>query len=529
MMELKTIRSDLTSIKSRLEKLQPTVSLRSLVFVALATLFLPVSTTLLFINYVYIFLSGRWIFVKRSTKTNNPPVKTVLLSGINTAQGLRLARAFHQNGHKVVGLDYEPMCIPIHVRFSKALTRFYRLRPVPEQRRALAYIRTLNYIIEQDNVDIWINCTPGVEPTVEGHARTVIEKTTSCRCFALRMDDMPHFASRTTFLAWLKSMDLAVPEMHSVKSRDEVHQVLSKSRGGTKRYMLYSSEHGQSAGVEVSSVRTLLPRRTLSQTYHTISLVPIKRTSSELWRLEQITNGLPRYSAFAVIVRGRVTAFSATRRRSQDYLEPIDPKAALARSFLRSLQTFANHQGDDFTSHVGFDFCVDEQLTDGGVVQNILVLGTSIESLASMLSFRGAIATESLCRAYLSLLSDDVDEKSMMILDTQNSSSTLLQGLQDFSAPEIIIITPDSLAAPIYCFGRDLLKLGYVSLSNFLSLKSTCTSADVLRNWLSLLKHLVFWQDDIYETHDPMPFWWSYQVYKPLRLLFAVSESPDQP
>ncbi|KAL6247872.1 hypothetical protein RBB50_005220 [Rhinocladiella similis] len=518
-MDLKMIRGDFTNIKTRFEKYQAAVRLQPLVFVGFAILCLPLSTTLLLINYLYIFLPGQDISQKRSTKPSTLSAKTVLLSGVNTAQGLRLARAFHQNGHKVIALDYEPMCIPIHVRFSKALTRFYRLRRVPEQRRALAYIRTLNHIIEQENVDVWINCTTGVEPTVEGHARTVIEKTTSCRCFALRMDDMPHFASRNAFLAWIRSLDLAVPEMHRVKSRDEIHQVLSKSRG-TRRYMLYSPGHGQ-AGVEVSSVRTLLPRRTLSQTYHTLSLVPIKKTSSETWRLEQITDELPRYSAFAIVVRGHVTAFSANRRRGQDFLEPIDPKAVLGRSLLRVLQAFAKHQGDDFTTHVGFDFCIDEQLTDRGTVQNILILGTSVEALASMLSFQGTVAAESLCRAYLSCLSDNGDENSTRMgtsMDTQNSST--LQGIQDFSAPEVI--TPDSLSAPVYCFGRDLLKLGYEPLLNFMSLKPTCTFADVLKSWLSFLKHMVFCQDDIYETRDPLPFWWSYQVYVPLRILIAV-------
>ncbi|KIW13950.1 hypothetical protein PV08_06731 [Exophiala spinifera] len=511
-MDLRRIRKEFTSVKSRLDKSRPFARFQPLVFVALAILCLPLSTALLFINYLYILLFGRG----RSRKSKATPARTILLSGINTAQGLKLARAFHQNGHKVVGVDYEPMCFPIHVRFSSALTRFYRLRPVPEQRRAPAYIRTLNYIIEQETVDVWIDCTTGVDPTVEGHARTVIEQTTSCRCFALRMDDIAHFASRDSCLAWLRSMDLPVPEIHSIKSRDEVHHVLNKSRG-SRRYMLYSPGHGP-AGVEVSSMRTLLPRRTLSQTYHALSLVPIQKTSSELWRLEQITEGLPRYSAFAVVVRGRVTAFSASRQRGQAYLEPIDATAAFGHGLLRIVQTFAKHQGDDFTTHIGFDCCVDEQLTDGGIVQKILILGTSVQSLASVLSFQGPFATDSLCRAYLSCLSDDVDDKNTRIETLQNSSTA--PGIQAVSAPEVV--TPNPSSAPVYCFGQDLLKLGYEPLLSWMSLKSACTFAHVVQSWLSFLKHLVFCQDDIYDIYDPLPFWWSYQVYVPLRLLTAT-------
>jgi len=486
---------------------QQSTRIQSLLFAGLAVAFIPLSTVLLFMNYLYISFTDRNILRRRPHEQAELGSKTVLLSGINTPQGLRLARAFHENGHRVVGADHEPGGIPTYSRFSRVLNSFYRLPAGSGERQALAYIRTLVRVIEEEHVDLWINCTSGADPSVEGHARTVIETATNCRCFALRMDDLPHFSSREAFLALVKGMGLSVPELHQVKSRDEVHSVLNRSRG-TRRYMLYSP--GQ-AGVEVTSVRTMLPRRTLSQTYQTLSLVPIKKTSSESWRLEQITEWMPRYSTFAVIVQGSVTAFSASRQADTGCIEAADPGSALFRSLLRIVQTFADKQGDDFTTHIGIDFCVEEQVTDTGTVQNILLVQASPGSLAGVLLFQGAEASAQICHAYLSLLSEPI----------KNCNDHVLPAL---SAPQQSshhqVATPVVLSSGVYCLGRDLLKLGYEPLMKVVRLQIGV--ADLLRSWLSLLQHLFLWQDEIYSSQDPVPFWWSYQVYIPLRLLVAI-------
>ncbi|KAK5453518.1 hypothetical protein LTS15_006703 [Exophiala xenobiotica] len=500
-------------INSRLRKApnyvpQSTTTMQSLLVVGVAIACIPLSAILVFMNYLYISLSDRNELRRRPHEQADLGSKTVLLSGINTSQGLRLARAFHENGHRVVGADYEPGAIPTHARFSRALYSFHRLPIESVETQALAYIRTLVRLIKEEHVDLWINCTSGADPSVEGQAKTVIEKATHCRCFALRMNDLPHFSSQEAFLTLVRSMGLSVPELHQVKSRDEVHSVLNKTRG-TRRYMLYSPGK---VGVEVTSVRTMLPRRTLSQTYQTLSLVPMKKASSESWRLEQITDGMPRYSTFAVIVRGSVAAFSASRRTDTGYIEAVDPGSALFRSLLRILQTFADKQGDDFTTHMGIDFCVDELVTDTGTVQNILLVQASPDSLAGALLFQGAEASAQICRAYLSCLLESIENRNGHV-------QPALSALQQPSHPEAA--TPGTLSSGVYCFGQVLLKLGYEPLMKLITLQVGV--ADLLRSWLSLLQHLSLWQDEIFNFQDPLPFWWSYQVYIPLRLLIGMA------
>ncbi|KAI1612658.1 catechol O-methyltransferase, variant [Exophiala viscosa] len=480
-------------------------NLQHLGFILLTLACIPLSTSFLVLNYICASVLSRNLVRRQPRKIKSRSLfKTVLLTGINTPQGLRLARAFHEDGHRVIGADYEPEGVPIPVRLSKALSKFHRLSSDSGETRALNYIKSLAQIIKQGRVDIWINCTSTSDPGLEGQARALIEKTTKCRCFALTMDDAVNFATRDTFLTMVKDMGLPVPEIYQVASRDEVHNVLHKSRG-RRKYLLYSPGH---PAVTVSSVRTLLPRRSLSQTYNALSLVPINKASS--WRLEQITDDLPRYSTFSVIVEGLVTAFAASVVTQAGYYEAANPESALTKSMLHYMQTFAAKQGPDFNTHLGVDFCVEEQVTDRGIVQNILPVEIAVQSQTAMLLFQGMKGSDELCQAYLSSTS------------TRTKNDDGIQSEFSFNKESLDseVVMPSRNTSGVYSFGQDLLRLGYAPLIRLLTLHSTFV--DVFNHWMLLLCHLVYWQDDAYDFQDPVPFWWSYQVYLPLRLLMSI-------
>ncbi|KIV83059.1 hypothetical protein PV11_05119 [Exophiala sideris] len=480
-------------------------NLQHLCFILLTLACIPLSTPLLVLNYICASVLSRTLIRRQPRKTKSRPLfKTVLLTGINTPQGLRLARAFHEDGHRVVGADYEPNGIPIPVRFSKTLSKFHRMPSNSGETRALNYVKNLLQIIKQERVDVWINCTSTSDPGLEGQARALIEKTTKCRCFALTVDDALGLATRDAFLTLAKSMGLPVPEVYQVESRDEVHNVLHKSHG-RRKYLLYSPGH---PGVTVSSVRTLLPRRSLSQTYNTLALIPIKKASS--WRLEQITDDLPKYSTFSVIVDGSVTAFAASQATQAGYYEAANPESALTKSMLQYMQTFAAKQGRDFNTHLGIDFCVEEQVTDTGIVQNILPVEVSVQSQTAMLLFQGFKGSDDLCQAYLSSMSGG----------TKNGNGSVHPDLSFNDPSHSEVVMPSRTTSGVYSFGQDLLRLGYAPLIRLLTLESS--SVDVFNHWMLLLCHLVYWQDDAYDFQDPVPFWWSYQVYLPFRLLMAV-------
>ena len=189
---------------------------------------LPVSTLILLLSYLYTSVYP-WIPVhQRLSRTPGYKSRTILITGVISPYGLRLARAFHRTGHVVIGADREHGGLPSHVRFSRALTRFYQLTTETGEARAAKHIA---HIVRHEHVDLWISCSSSANLSVEAQASTIIRQNTECQCFTLLPDEMPYLESRETFMEYLADQGLPVPESYQVTSRAEIHDVLSKSRG----------------------------------------------------------------------------------------------------------------------------------------------------------------------------------------------------------------------------------------------------------------------------------------------------------
>ena len=456
------------------------------IIVALLTLScLPLSTIFVFFNYVYISLFPLIPIHKRLKKIPGFISRTILITGVNTPHGLRLARAFYETGHRVVGADYEPSRLPIHVRFSKALDRFYRFPSNAGKHREVAYIASLVQVIEREHAEMWINCTSSADVSTQAEARRVIEQNTSCQCFALRPNDVPNFASPEAFLKCLAASGLRVPETYQVTSRSEIHNVLNKARG-TKRYLLQSLDEN---GVHANSARTMLPSRTVSQTYNTVSRIPI--TTTMPWKLQEDINGLEKYSTFAVVVGGSVKAFIASRSKRAGCYQAIEPSSALSRSMLQFVHTFARKQGSDFTTHLGIDFCIEEQATESGVIQAILPVQVSVHAQAAIQLFHGLDGSIALTRAYLACLAAGQSNAGTQM--TRPGPAII----QQQTVPEDVAM-PDPTIPGTYCFGQDLLHMFLEPLYGLLTFRSKSSLNDSLRLTLEFLNHLAFWEDDTY-------------------------------
>ncbi|KAJ9614577.1 hypothetical protein H2200_002714 [Cladophialophora chaetospira] len=469
---------------------------------------LPLSTPILLLNYVYVLIFPLYPVHKRLRRTPGFKSRKILITGVDTRYGLRLARAFHQTGHVVVGAYYEPGPLLNHVRFSNAVSRFYRLASETRGRREASYVANLLNIVEREHADLWIDCFQSADPSVEARTREAVQEKTNCKCFALRAGNVPYLASRDAFLKYLENQGYTVPESYQVTSRAEIHNVLGKARG-TRRYLLESLEPN---GVRANMARTKLPSRTVSQTYDAISRISITNTTP--WKLERDVNGLENISTSAIVVRGSVKLFVASRTIRPGCYQVLEPTSALSRSMLRFVQTFARKEGSEFTTHLGVDFCVDEQPTESGVVQTILPVQVSIHAqpaLQSMVGMNGSIA---LSRAYLSIFApaESKAEKKM----TRPVSQIIQQQPQtdDVALPQNKIIG-------VYCIGQDLTHFLFEPLAELVAFRNGLTY--FLRQLTELLGHLVFWKDDTYDFRDPLPFWWSYQICLPLRLLMTNS------
>ena len=477
---------------------------RDIFLLGLAITIVPISTLLLVINSLYIYLLPRHTIRRRLRATQGFVPKTILLTGINTPQGLRLARAFHDTGHNVIGLDYEPAGLPTPPRLSKAVHKFYALRVSSVDGRRSEYINYVTEIVEKEHVDLWLNCITNADPKLESQVRMRIEQKATCCCFALSLDAAPCFASRDNLLSYMKSLGLPVPEVHQVRSRDELHKVLNRSHG-QRKYLLHAPTKEEANN---SKTRTHLPRRTLSQTYSMVSRINI--TQSSPWMLEQDTDDMEKYSTFAIIVKGEIRAFVASYSTDKSSFQLLDPSYALNQSMLRFVSSLVRSQGHDLTIHLNIDFRVEEWVTATGVVKTILPVDVSTQVDANVLLFRGLAGSVQLTRAYLACL-QSANPKDSTVADLASSYPHHVPA-SDVSLPEFEI-------AGVYNFGQLTHTLAVMPLQNLLAFQASPRS--FLKSLASVVDRFVYWTNDLYSIDDPLAFWWLHQVYIPLEIIIS--------
>ncbi|KAK5053124.1 hypothetical protein LTR84_002098 [Exophiala bonariae] len=476
---------------------------------AIAVTILPISTFLLVVNYLYICLFPRHSIRRRLRTTRGFGPRTVLLTGVNTPQGLRLAGAFHDTGHNVIGLDYESG-LPTPARFSRAVHRFYPLRVPSVEGRRSEYVNHVTEIVEKERVDLWLNCITNADPDLESQVRTRIERITTCRCFALSLDDAPCFARKDKLLSYMQSLGLPVPEVHQVRSRDELHKVLNRSHG-QRKYLLHATTKQEANN---SRIRARLPRRTLSQTYNLVSRINI--TQSSPWVLEQDTDEMEKYSTFAITVRGEIKAFVASYSTDNSSFQLLDPDSALSQSMLRFVSSLVKSQGCNLTIHLNMDFRVEEWVTATGVVKTILPVDVSTQADVNTLLFRGIAGSAQLTRAYLACL-QSADPKENPTTDVASSYP--------------YYVSDDGVSFPVfetfgvYNFGQMVHTLAVTPLRHLLTFKVGPRS--FLKSLASLVDRLLHWTNDSYSIDDPLPFWWYHQVCVPLEILIRVITGPS--
>jgi hypothetical protein len=176
--------------------------------VAASLAFLPLSTSILAVSYACSTLVPQNGLRRkiRSSLRFNP--KTVLVTGVGTAKGLRIARAFYETGHRVIGADFQPLGIFSCGRFSKALSAYHPLRMANASSGATLYMRDVIRIVEEENVQLWVSCSDMVSPTDDGQTRELLEHRTTCRALQVNVETASKVQDSDEFFRYVRSIGL---------------------------------------------------------------------------------------------------------------------------------------------------------------------------------------------------------------------------------------------------------------------------------------------------------------------------------
>lgn len=499
--------------------------------ISISIFLLPLSTFLLFACYVARPILSTEIAtrkrIRRSAGDGNPNFrpKTILVTGVGMTKGLFLARTFYKAGHNVIGADFEPNGIPVSGRFSKALQSFYPL-PKPNEKTGVAYyIDALLHIVRKEKVDLWVSCSGVASAVDDGQAKEVLEKRSDVRCIQYDVVTTQMLHEKDSFIAETQRLGLPIPETHSVTSRDAVHKVLHESPRTKKKYIMKSVGMDDAARGDM----TILPRRTLSETYNHVSAIPI--SGDKPWVLQQFITGRE-YATHALIVNNEVKAFLACP--SSELLmhyEVLPADSALSRAMLRFTEEFVRRSDANMTGHLSFDFLIEEVASEKGVQMAILPIECNPRAHTAVVLFRGQ--EQALADAYLSALdpvangTDVIDKPHINgYTDPQSKHSTLTptptlqpphprpntNGHTNPYLP-VVPLTATKTAPRVYWLGHDLLTLVLQPLLSLLRRKIPLSAS--LHALATFLQHLLLWRDGSFELWDPLPTWWLYHVYWP--------------
>lgn len=181
---------------------------QNIFLILLSVALLPFSTWILVASYVLQFFVSYDAARRRLRRSLQFRPKTVLVTGVGMTKGLTIARAFYQRGHRVIGADFEPHSIPVNGRFSRAIDRFYRVSKPSPQHGAAQYIRDLVYIVEKEEVDLWVSCSGVASAVEDSQAKELVEQTTGCKSIQFDVKTTGTLHEKDSFIRYTESLGL---------------------------------------------------------------------------------------------------------------------------------------------------------------------------------------------------------------------------------------------------------------------------------------------------------------------------------
>ena len=405
------------------------------------------------------------------------------------SKGLGIARSLHQAGHNVIGADFEPHGVPVSGRFSKSLSKFYALPKPNEEDGSTYYVQDLLRIVRREKVDLWVSCSGVASATDDGQAMEVVQRRTDCKAIQFDVDTTATLHEKHSFIQHTLRLGLPAPETYDVTSRDAVHKVLNHKR--SKQYIM------KSVGVDDANRGnlTILPRRTLSETYGHVSKMPI--SNDRPWVLQQFIHG-EEYCTHALVINGKIKAFVAcSSSELLMHYEALPSTSSLSQAMYKFTSEFAARSDGAMTGHLSFDFLVDEKTTEKGLEKRLYPIECNPRAHTAVILFNGLGAE--MAKAYMTALGSNMNG------DSSGSSTD--------------VVVPRR-PAKYYWVGHDVVELVCFPLVQVLMLKMSLL--DFLGGCYTFLQHLIFWTDGTFEIWDPLPWWWLYHIYWPGQFLSCI-------
>ncbi|KAL3460851.1 hypothetical protein BJX64DRAFT_176221 [Aspergillus heterothallicus] len=465
---------------------------RHLFHIALSVIFLPLDNTILFVAFVLSYLSS-WF--PRLGSENRQQIlrdegfypKTILVSGIDTPYGLRVARCCYFQGHRVIGADITGSRLTPGEGMSRAVFAYYRIQKA-------RYVSNLLDIVQREKVDIWIPSSQGASAADDAVCKQAIESRTSCKCITLDSDLSSQWSQPESFLEYLEGNSLPVVENHQVHSRDSIHRILHRSP--TKVYHIRKN-----AAAVRQDTAIILPKRTLSSTYTQVSQIQVSKDSP--WTMQQHAR-LGEFVAELLLASGLIAAITIRPANQQSDWGCSPLNEGLATAIHKLMERFAFTAGPRATGHLSVRLMVDEELGINSI-RYAVHIAECTQGAASTKSLLQTTPAHTLVSGYLAAVSEN-----------NAVSTTSPEPLHTYPRTGITKDTPQRPNLYQTVKGYDVRRV----------LPALYPVAQKL-DWAieEANKLLVFWKNWRFSVDDPLPWWWHNHVFWPLQELGLMLDS----
>ena len=154
-------------------------------------------------------------FQKPPVPTAKP--KNILVTGGKMTKALRLARSFHEAGHRVILVESESYWFTGH-QFSNAVDRFYTV-PIPYLDPE-GYTQALLSIIKRENIDVWVPVCSPISSYYDSLAKPKLSEF--CEVFHFDIDVHDKIDNKFNFAESARKLNLSVPKTFKLTSAEQV-------------------------------------------------------------------------------------------------------------------------------------------------------------------------------------------------------------------------------------------------------------------------------------------------------------------
>ncbi|KAL5001368.1 hypothetical protein BDV10DRAFT_199244 [Aspergillus recurvatus] len=475
--------------ESRLvESFEPT-GVPNILLILLSLTFLPITATITIAILVFDYVSNT---PQRTRFEGESSPKTILVTGVSMAKGLAIARLLaEETPHRVIGADTEPIPFTSPGRYSRSIAKFYRLEsPRPDDSKP--YLNALLGVMRKEGVHLWISCSSVVGAAEDGEVMAMAKSEFGRECFqAVQFDSgtVKKFHEKDTFIEYIKSLELPVPESHRCTSATEVETLLNKGKDEWKKFIMKPVGVNDKARGKMMTLLPLDGDPAATSSY----LTTLDISKSTPYLLQEYIIG-EEYCTHSLVVRGQVKAFVACA--SSDMLmhyRALPPNSPLSVKMLEFTKVVAEHGGQDFTGHLSFDFLVQGQ----GEEARLSPIECNPRAHTAVVLF---LNTPEMANAYLSCFDYDFDGRPR-----HGNSNIVVPAMPSYST---------------YWIGHDLVALLIIPVVTWL--RGERSTEQTKQSLWTFLHHVLYWRDGTWLSWDPVPFFVLYHVYWPARFVESL-------